>query len=128
MTGVQTCALPISYSYSDYAPDGASTFTRSEKYQNGSVFASWQVTPDFQTTVGYNYTRSTGDSSAKYHQVNFGVDYLLSKRTDLFAIAAYQHASGQNGLGTAQAVIGSYDVNSGASYQVLTVAGIRHRF
>ena len=116
------------YSYSDYAPDGASTFTRSEKYQNGSVFASWQVTPDFQTTVGYNYTRSTGDSSAKYHQVNFGVDYLLSKRTDLFAIAAYQHASGQNGLGTAQAVIGSYDVNSGASYQVLTVAGIRHRF
>jgi hypothetical protein len=46
----------------------------------------------------------------------------------LFAIAAYQHASGQNGLGAAQAVIGSYDVNSGANYQVLTVAGIRHRF
>lgn len=116
------------YSYSDYAPDGASTFTQSEKYQNGSVFASWQVTPTFQTIVGYNYTRSTGDSSAKYHQVNVGVDYLLSKRTDLFAIAAYQHASGQNGLGAAEAVIGSYDVNSGANYQVLAVAGIRHRF
>ena len=118
----------VAYSYSDYAPDGASTFTRSQKYQNGSIFATWQVTPAFQTIVGYNYTKSSGDSSAKYNQFNLGVDYLLSKRTDLFLIAAYQHASGQNGLGAAQAVIGSYDVNSGANYQVLTVAGIRHRF
>jgi hypothetical protein len=46
----------------------------------------------------------------------------------VYAIAAYQHAAGQNGLGDAQAVIGSYDVNSGANYQVLAVAGIRHRF
>ena len=118
----------VAYSYSDYAPDGASTFTRSERYQNGSVFGIWQVTPTFQTIVGYNYTKSTGDSSASYHQVNLGVDYYLSRRTDLYAIAAYQHASGQNGMGAAQAVIGSYDVNSGANYQVLAVAGIRHRF
>ncbi|WP_322092609.1 porin [Paraburkholderia bannensis] len=125
---IDQVTVGVAYSYSDYAPDGASTFTQSEKYHNGSVFAIWQVTPAFQTIAGYNYTRSTGDSSAKYHQVNLGVDYFLSKRTDLFAIAAYQHASGQNGLGAAQAVIGSYDVNSGANYQVLAVAGIRHRF
>lgn len=118
----------VAYSYSDYAADGASTFAQSEKFHNGSIFAVWQVAPDFQTIVGYNYTRALGDSSAKYHQVNLGVDYLLSKRTDFYAIAGYQHASGQNGFGTAQAVIGSYDVNSGASYQVLAVAGIRHKF
>jgi predicted porin len=116
------------YSYSEYAADAASTFSRSEKYQNGSVFANWQVTPTFQTVFGYNYTKSTGDSSAKYHQFNVGVDYLLSKRTDLYATAAYQHASGQNGAGPAQAVIGSYDVDSGASSQVLAIVGLRHKF
>ncbi|WP_321791823.1 porin [Caballeronia sp. J97] len=125
---ISNVTVGVAYSYSDYAADGASTFGQSEKFHNGSIFATWQVAPDFQTIVGYNYTRALGDSSAKYHQVNLGVDYLLSKRTDFYAIAGYQHASGQNGLGAAQAVIGSYDVNSGASYQVLAVAGIRHKF
>lgn len=127
-TVIDQVTVGAAYSYSEYVPDGASTFTRSEKYQNGSVFGIWQVTPTFQTIVGYNYTKSTGDSSASYHQADIGVDYFLSKRTDFYAIAAYQHASGQNGLGDAQAVIGSYDVNSGADYQVLAVVGVRHKF
>ncbi|REG60824.1 putative porin [Paraburkholderia sp. BL6669N2] len=125
---IDQVTVGAAYSYSKYSPDGHSTFTDSQKFQNGSVYATWQLSPAFQTTIGYNYTKSTGDSSATYHQVALGVDYLLSKRTDLYAVAAYQHASGQNGAGHAQAVIGSYDVNSGANYQVLTVAGIRHSF
>jgi predicted porin len=125
---IDQVTVGAAYSFSKYAPDASSTFTESQKFQNGSVFATWQATPTFQTTVSYNYTKSTGDSSATYHQVAAGADYFLSKRTDLYAVAAYQHASGQNGAGAAQAVIGSYDVNSGASSQVLVVAGIRHRF
>ncbi|WP_346730387.1 porin [Caballeronia sp. dw_276] len=120
--------LGAAFSYSQYVPDASSTFSDTEKYANGSVFASWQVKPDFYTIVGYNYTKSSGDSSAKYSQVNVGIDYLLSKRTDVYATSGYQHASGQNGLGQAQAVVGSYAVNSGASSQIVAIVGMRHHF
>ncbi|TDN63176.1 porin [Paraburkholderia sp. BL10I2N1] len=116
------------YSFSEYSPDASSTFKESEKYQNGSIFALWQVSPTFQAVAGYNYTKSNGDSSAKYNQFNVGVDYLLSKRTDLYATAAYTHASGENGNGAAQAVIGSYGVDAGASSQALVIVGVRHKF
>lgn len=116
------------YSFSNYSPDAASTFAKSEKYHNGSVFASWQMTPAFMAIVGYNYTKSTGDSSATYHQANVGIDYYLSKRTDVYATVGYAHASGQNGQGAAQAVIGSYDVDAGANSQILSIVGLRHRF
>lgn len=116
------------YSFSEYSPDASSTFSRSEKYNSGSVFGSWQVSAPFQMIAGYNYTKSSGDSSARYHQFNLGVDYLLSKRTDLYSTVGYTHASGENGQGAAQAVIGSYDVDAGASSQALVMVGVRHKF
>ncbi|GAB7534346.1 porin [Burkholderia sp. 22PA0106] len=116
------------YSHVSYAPDAASTFSGSQRFDNGSVFASWMATQSFQVVGGYNYTRSNGNATARYHQVNAGVDYLLSKRTDLYATVGYQHASGNNGAGPAQAVIGSYDVDSGAASQVLAIVGMRHKF
>lgn len=109
-------------------PDTSSGFSNAQKYGNGSVFALWQGLTSLQALVGYNYTRSSGASSAVYQQVNVGVDYLLSKRTDVYAMLGYQHACGQNGLGPAQTVIGSYNVEAGANSQLLTIAGIRHRF
>jgi predicted porin len=116
------------YSYSQYNPDAASAFDRSEKYHNGSVYALWQVSPALLTEIGYNYLRSLGDSSAKYHQVSIGADYNLSKRTDVYAVASYGHATGQNGAGPAQAVIGSIDVDAGKSSQAIATVGLRHRF
>ncbi|MGF7191777.1 putative porin [Robbsia andropogonis] len=52
----------------------------------------------------------------------------MSKRTDFYAVAAYAHAGGTNGTGKAQAVIGSLDVDSGASSQAAVVVGMGHRF
>ncbi|CAB4048650.1 porin [Paraburkholderia phenoliruptrix] len=118
----------LAYSYSRYSPDAVSSFSTSEKYHNGSVFASCQVSPAWQLVAGYNYTRSTGDSSAHYHQVNVGADYLLSKRTDIYASAGYQHSSGQNGNGPAEASIGSFGFNAGKSTQEYVLVGARHRF
>ncbi|MBU9220156.1 porin [Burkholderia multivorans] len=118
----------LAASFSEYTPDAASSFRVAEKYVNVGTFGRWQLNPAFYAITAYNYTASSGDSSARYHQVNFGLDYLLSKRTDLYVSTAYQHASGRNGLGAAQAVIGSNDVNSGASSQVLVDIGMRHRF
>ncbi|SAL53708.1 porin [Caballeronia udeis] len=116
------------YSYSLYSPDASSTFTGSEHFQNGSVFASWMINPAFQLIGGYNYTKSGGNSSATYHQADVGLDYLLSKRTDVYLAGAYTHANGQNGAGEAQAVIGSYDVDAGAQSQLLAIVGLRHKF
>ncbi|CBW77188.1 Outer membrane porin protein 32 precursor (plasmid) [Mycetohabitans rhizoxinica HKI 454] len=116
------------FSLSQYNPDASSGFSKAQKYGNGSVFARWQGLTSLQALVGYNYTRSSGASSATYQQVNVGVDYLLSKRTDVYSMLGYQHACGQNGLGPAQAVIGSYNVEAGANSQLLAIMGVRHRF
>lgn len=116
------------FSFSEYRPDASSTFVHAQRYRNGSAFAQWQALPSLLTIVGYNFTWSGGDSSARYHQVNAGVDYLLSKRTDLYTTVGYQHANGFNGTGPAQAVIGSYNVDAGTNSQLLAIVGIRHRF
>jgi len=125
---IGSVTVGAAYSYSQYVPDASSAFTIKEKYHNGSLFAIWQATPALQVVGGYNFTKSLGDSSAKYHQANLGVDYLLSKRTDVYAAAGYTHASGSNGEGAAQAVIGSYDIDSGKQSQVMAIVGVRHKF
>lgn len=116
------------YSHSEYSPDASSTFLRAEKYNNGNLYAVWQVSPTLQTELAADYLRSSGDSSAKYFDIGVGADYNISKRTDFYAVAAYGHASGQNGLGTAQAVIGSTDADSGKNNQSTIVIGMRHKF
>jgi predicted porin len=116
------------YSFSTYSPDGSSTFGRAEKYHNGSIFGVYQVTPSVLAELGIDYLKSLGDSSAKREQASAALDYNLSKRTDIYGVVAYGHASGQDGLGTAQAVIGSWDIDSGKSSQAMVTVGFRHRF
>jgi len=124
--------LGAGYSNVELRPDGASAFSSSEKYNTGQAFLNYQVLPPLLLGLGYSYTRSTGDTAAKYHQVSLGADYNLSKRTDVYMTAAYQHASGETGDGaggTAPAVasVGSYGY-SGTGSQVLVNLGIRHKF
>ncbi|WP_213305675.1 porin [Paraburkholderia sacchari] len=116
------------FSYSEYSPDASSSFGESQRFYNGSVFAQYYLTPAFMVIGAYNYTRALGDSSAKYHQVNIGTDYFLSKRTDIYAYAGYQHAIGQNGQGPAEASMGSTGIAAGASTQEVVVVGLRHKF
>ncbi|QIE28753.1 Outer membrane porin protein (plasmid) [Caballeronia sp. SBC1] len=128
-----------SYSNAQYTNDGHSIFTSKEKYNIGSVFANYQVTPAFLVGAGYTYEKASGDTSATYNQVGVGADYTLSKRTDFYAVGAYQHASGTQALNSvnpvtgvrntqaAQASIGSFGYN-GTSTQELVIVGIRHKF
>ncbi|MDR5781142.1 porin [Caballeronia sp. LZ065] len=128
--GVQAGAA---YSYSVYNRDGSSTFANKQKFHNGSVFAAYNITPAFLVGLGYNYSRALGDASAKYHSFELGANYALSKRTVVYALAAYVHALGEQRdasgvLSPAQAVVGSYDIASGASTQEMAIVGIRHSF
>ncbi|CAN7669358.1 porin [Caballeronia sp. LjRoot34] len=116
------------YSFSQYTSDAASTFRGSERYNNGSVYAQWNLTPAFTAQLGYDYLKSSGNSSATYNQLNAVLDYLLSKSTDIYVMGGWCHASGTNGLGTAQAVIGSSVTNSGADWQALAGVGLKHTF
>jgi predicted porin len=128
-------ALTVGATYSNvqYAADASSVFARTENFNLVTAFTQYQVTRASLVALGYIFTKSSGDASATYHQVNIGYDYSLSKSTELYALAAWQKASGTtlNSSGkvvAANASIGSFDVNSGTDTQGLVAIGIRHRF
>lgn len=128
-----SATIGAAYSNTQYGSDAFSTFRDTARFNNGSVFVNYQITPALRTGVAYNYTSLTGPSSAHYNQINLGADYALSKRTDLYALTGYQKASGNtlNSSGKvvgAQASIGDFGVNSGTDSQALAVVGIRHKF
>lgn len=123
----------MSYSNTQYVGDGLSSFRGTAKFNNGAIFYKHHFTSSASVAVGYNYTALTGPTSAHCHQLNLGLDYLLSKQTDLYAAVGYQHTYGKtlNAAGAvveAKAAVGDLVINSGTSSQLLTVAGIRHRF
>jgi predicted porin len=123
----------LSYSNSQYKADAQSAFASTEKYNTGNGFLNYQATPAMLVGVGYSYTKSSGDTGASYNQVSVGADYNLSKRTDVYLVGAYSHASGDtlNADGTAvvgaQASVGSYGYG-GTSTQELVSVGLRHKF
>ncbi|WP_232448471.1 porin [Burkholderia ubonensis] len=116
------------YSDARYLPDGASLFGRAQHYRNVSIHGVWQATPELNAVLAYNYLHASGDSSARYRQLSAGAACLLSKRTDLYAMVGYAHATGSNGSGSAQAVVGATGVDAGGPSQLRVNAGLRHRF
>ncbi|MGF6505688.1 porin [Paraburkholderia sp. 32] len=132
VTGPLTANL--SYSNARYKPDAQSAFTSTQIFNVGRVYVGYQITPAALLGIGYAYTRGTGDAVATYNQVSLGGDYSLSKRTDLYTVAAWQHASGQQrdpatgALVSSTASIGSYGNQSSTNNQVMVSVGIRHKF
>ena len=123
----------VRYSFSQYKPDGASAFTNQEKFHTVGGYAGYQVTPAMLLGLGYIWEHAAGDTSANYHQVSLGGDYSLSKRTDIYLMGTYQHASGTqrvNSTTTTSAVasIGSYGFQAGSNSQEMVSLGIRHKF
>ncbi|KUZ77279.1 porin [Burkholderia ubonensis] len=129
--GIGPVTFGAGYSFAQYKPDSLSSFGSQEKFNTGRAFVNYQATPALLLGLGYAYTKSSGDTDAKYHQVSLGADYSLSKRTDVYLLGAYQHASGKqrglNGVQDAQASIGSYGY-AGKSSQEMVALGIRHKF
>ncbi|CAE6785222.1 Outer membrane porin protein [Paraburkholderia nemoris] len=123
----------LRYSNAQYKPDANSGFGSTEKFNVGGVYFGYQATPAMLVGVGYIYTKGTGDTSATYNQVSLGGDYNLSKRTDIYLVGAWQHASGQQrtsptSVVPAVASIGSYGNNSASNSQEMVSLGIRHKF
>ncbi|MGS0891930.1 porin [Burkholderia stagnalis] len=120
------------YSNARYRPDAMSAFRATQKYDTARGFANYQAMQSLLVGLGYSYTRASGDTRATYHQVSIGADYVLSKRTDFYAVGAWQRANGEQrtldgGTQTAQASIGSYGYG-GTRTQAIVNLGLLHRF
>ena len=123
----------LRYSNTQYKPYGATVnFPTTAKFNVGGTYVTYQFAPDFKAGVNYVYMQEKGVSSAHWNQFNVGADYLLSKATDIYAIAGYNRASGQmriNGvLVGAQANVGDFDIASSNNKQAIASVGLRHRF
>jgi predicted porin len=88
----------------------------------------WYITPAVVTQISYDYLRSAGNSSATYSQATGVISYLFSKRTSVYAMGGWIHASGNNGIGVAQAVVGSSGINPGTNWQAIAALGVLHSF
>jgi predicted porin len=115
---------PLGYS-------GTATFNTAE------VNIKYQFTPSFLAGFAYDYTTGSSvesrlaavdNTGSRYHQFALGVDYNLSKRTDIYALAVYQRASGVDSTGRAAvASIASVTAAAG-NHALLARAGLRVKF
>lgn len=135
----------IAYSNVEYAnygyTNGNGVNTQgTTRFNTGQVFVNYQVTPFAIVGIGYDYTKGYGNSvNATYNQVSLGGDYFLSKRTDIYVLAGYQHASGNtmvqgagvdgaSALGGATASMGDFGNDAVGNNQTMGMVGIRHKF
>ena len=86
---------------------------------NYEINGIYKLTPAIVLSGMYVYTNGGG---AHWHEGALQVDYLLSKRTDVYLESIYQRASSG-----APAVINTNDPSSGRN-QLMLSTGIRHRF
>jgi predicted porin len=135
--GFGPVAFGLGYSNAQYKRGANSAFASNEHYNTGRGWVTYQATPAAQLGLGYSYTKAGGDADAKYHQVTASGQYALSKRTDVYLIGAYQHASGyqrvsDTGVSSvdfqdASASIASSGIQGTKSQEIVTL-GMRHKF
>ena len=90
-----------------------------------------RLTPALLVGAAFDYTdRSSvkNDGGAIFPQLDLGLDYNLSKRTDLYALTVLQRATGRDSLGQpAVASIAGFTPLA-TSKQIATRVGLRHKF
>ncbi|MFA8391395.1 porin [Burkholderia ubonensis] len=128
--------ISVSYSNVQYIPGINSGFNNTAIFNTGGAVLHWKANAQWDFAAGYSYTAATQSngisSSAKYHQVTLSQYYSLSKRTGLYAVEAYQHASGdtlnKGAIIKATTSIGD-GVGAGSNQNQIGVGvGLIHRF
>ncbi|WP_168788658.1 porin [Paraburkholderia aromaticivorans] len=91
----------------------------------------YQFTPALLVGAEYVYTKGSGPNGvgdASYHQGALGIDYFLSKRTDIYAVVAFQKASGTDSSGKLAVASLSQITPSSTDKQTALRFAIRHKF
>lgn len=93
------------------------------------------ITPALLVGVAYDYTKGSSVSGtagsndgATYHQAMAGVDYFLSKRTDVYLLGVYQKASGTDSRNRPAVASINNQSSSDSDRQAVVRIGLRHRF
>ncbi|WP_250465524.1 porin [Caballeronia sp. GAFFF2] len=127
------------YGYTQYRPPAQSSFAQSVAYNSVGAGAKYFITPALRVGGSVAYTRGQPVTStaerAQYENIAGNALYLLSKRTGLYLIVAYQHAKGQmmdaygNVIGATSSIGDSANGNSsGSGNQFMVRAGFETHF
>lgn len=99
-------------------------------FNNYELNGSYRLSSSLSLNGSYTFTDSSLSNASglhhpKWQEVSLQTDYFLSKRTDVYLQASYQHiASDGSGLG---ADISGQGISS-SDQQAVVAAGLRHRF
>lgn len=112
-------------------PVPAAGISGTATFNNAEVNFKYQLTPALLLGAAYVYTKNSGangSDGAKYNQGAVGVDYFLSKRTDLYLVGVYQKASGMDSTGKEAVASINQLTPSTSDRQAAVRIAIRHRF
>jgi outer membrane protein OmpU len=107
------------------------TYSRAESLANKSNLytagASYRIAPDLSVGADYTlvYTRDSANAKGRLQQGDVGIDYLLSKRTDVYTGFTYQRVTGANTIAFA---FPATNYPSDGNTQGVFRIGLRHRF
>ncbi|WP_322007151.1 porin [Paraburkholderia tropica] len=139
--GIGNATLGAAYTHTSLASPSSSVYVGdlglaagTLKFDNFEVNAKYNFTPSFFVGGMYTYTRAHindggASSSLHWNQVGLMADYLLSKRTSIYAQAVYQNVSnGKSGTPLDVAYIpGAADLSSTRNQTVVRI-GMSHSF
>jgi predicted porin len=97
-------------------------------FNNAELNLTYLLAPTVALELGYDYTKGAGVNDALYHQLSAGADYFLSKRTDLYLTAFWQHAAGTDSTGKPARADITGLTPSTTPNQIEVNVGIRHKF
>ncbi|MFX1676453.1 porin [Paraburkholderia sp. A2WS-5] len=108
-----------------------SRYAGNATFNNAEVNFSYHITPAWMAGVAYDYTKGSSNNvneGATYHQAEASTHYFLSKRTDVYLTAVYQHASGVDS--TNHKAVAAINVLTPSSSDSVTMVriGLRHKF
>ncbi|SAK67720.1 porin [Caballeronia calidae] len=137
--GVNLGSANVNFAYSNtrFEDMGSSSGPNTLRYNGTAAFnnfevnAKYQFTPSLLAGVAYDYTRNGGaggKGGANYNLFSAGVDYFLSKRTDVYTVAVYEKASGTDSLGQSAVAQITGLTPSTTDKQVSLRVGMRHKF
>ncbi|SAL63172.1 porin [Caballeronia arvi] len=112
------------------APTGRPTDLTFDNYETNIRYL---VTPSLIVAASYTftdskYTNALVQAKPRWNQFNLMTVYSLSKRTELYLMAEYQHVTGASNTIFSGAFIGSSGGPSSTNKQFLTSAGLRVKF
>ncbi|MDR5752415.1 MULTISPECIES: porin [unclassified Caballeronia] len=125
-----------SFSNIQYANLGPTFRNGTARFNNAELTTQYKYSPALLFTATYDYLIGKAVTMADgrvvggqhYNQISAAADYFLSKRTDVYLVAAWQEASGTSSIGAPAVANFTNQGESSNDHQLYLRLGIRHKF